>query len=119
MKALLKSNTGLDDFEVEFDGDDISIIVPQQMLFDTNAAMIKFRMVTTLRDSIGAGKVSFVEVHEPRNMTPEGTDDEEDSDAADEDLSKLTVAELKKRCTDAGLATSGKKADLVERLSNA
>ena len=52
-------------------------------------------------------------------MTQEGTDEEEDTDAADEDLSKLTVAELKQRCTDAGLATSGKKADLIERLSNA
>ena len=36
------------------------------MLFDPNAAMQKFRLVTVLRDSVEAGKVSFVEVHEPR-----------------------------------------------------
>ena len=64
--ALLKSNTGLDDFEIEFDGDDLSITVPQAMLFDTNAAMMKFRVVTILRDAIEVGKVSFIEVHEPR-----------------------------------------------------
>ena len=51
--------------------------------------------------------------------TGDSTGEEENTDAADEDLSKLTVAELKQRCTDAGLATSGKKADLIERLSNA
>ena len=28
--------------------------------------MQKFRLVTVLRDSVEAGKVSFVEVHEPR-----------------------------------------------------
>ena len=51
---------------MSFDGDDISIIVPQTMLFDPNAAMQKFRLVTVLRDAVEAGKVSFVEVHEPR-----------------------------------------------------
>ena len=64
--ALLESNTGHEGFEVSFDGNDISIITPEAMLFDTNAAMQKFRIVTVLRDSVDAGKVSFVEVHEPR-----------------------------------------------------
>ena len=64
--ALLEANTGQEGFEVSFDGDDISIIVPQTMLFDPNAAMQKFRLVTVLRDAVDAGKVSFVEVHEPR-----------------------------------------------------
>lgn len=68
--ALLESNTGHEGFEVSFDGDDISIITPEAMLFDTNAAMQKFRIVTVLRDSVNAGKVSFVEVHEPR-VAPE------------------------------------------------
>ena len=64
--ALLEANTGQEGFEVSFDGDDISIIVPQTMLFAPNAAMQKFRLVTVLRDAVEAGKVSFVEVHEPR-----------------------------------------------------
>ncbi len=64
--ALLESNTGHEGFEVSFDGDDLSITVPQTMLFDTNAAMQKFRLVTVLRDAVDAGKVSFVETHEPR-----------------------------------------------------
>ena len=75
VEALLESNTGQKGFEVTFDGDDISIIVPQTMLFDPNAAMQKFRLVTVLRDSIEAGKVSFVEVHEPR--VSEESDEEE------------------------------------------
>ena len=69
--ALLESNTGHEGFEVNFDGDDISIITPEAMLFDTNAAMQKFRIVTVLRDSVDAGKVSFVEVHEPRVASEE------------------------------------------------
>ena len=69
--ALLEANTGHDGFEVSFDGDDISVIVPQTMLFDTNAAMQKFRLVTVLRDAVDAGKVSFVEVHEPRVVSEE------------------------------------------------
>ena len=47
------------------------------MLFDTNAAMQKFRLVTVLRDAVDAGKVSFVEVHEPRVADDEVSDEEE------------------------------------------
>ena len=72
--ALLEANTGQEGFEVSFDGDDISIIVPQTMLFDPNAAMQKFRLVTVLRDAVEAGKVSFVEVHEPRVAAEESSD---------------------------------------------
>jgi hypothetical protein len=69
--ALLKVNTGHDDFGVEFDGDDVAITIPETMLFDTNAAMMKFRLVSVLRDSVQAAKVSFVEVHEERTTDPE------------------------------------------------
>jgi len=40
--GLLESNSGHAGFEVSFQGDDLSIIIPQAMLFDTNAAMLKF-----------------------------------------------------------------------------
>ena len=45
LHALLESNTGHSDFEVEFNEEDITIVIPQGMLFDTNAAMMKFRLV--------------------------------------------------------------------------
>lgn len=109
--ALLESNTGHTDFGVEFTGNDLAITLPQTMLFDTNAAMLKFRLVTTIRDAVAdIAKVSFVEVHEPRGF---GVEEEDDS----EDLSSLTVAELKERCKAAGLPVGGKKADLIDRLS--
>lgn len=111
--ALLQANTGHSGFEVSFSGDDLSIILPQTMLFDTNAAMLKFRLVTTIRDAIECGKVSFIEVHEPRGFGVE----EDASDDEGEDLSSLSVAELKERCKAAGLPVGGKKADLVARLS--
>ena len=76
--ALLEANTGQEGFEVSFDGDDISIIVPQTMLFDPNAAMQKFRLVTVLRDAVEAGKVSFVEVHEPRVAAEDDVASEEE-----------------------------------------
>ena len=75
VEALLESNTGHTGFGVSFDGDDLSVTIPQTMLFDTNAAMLKFRLVTTIRDAVeGVGKVSFVEVHEPRGF---GAEEEE------------------------------------------
>jgi FKBP-type peptidyl-prolyl cis-trans isomerase 2 len=113
--ALLEANTGHKEFQVSFDGDDLNIVIPQTMLFDTNAAMLKFRLVTTIRDAVDCGKVSFIEVHEPRGF---GVDDEEDSeDSTEEDLSKLSVADLKERLKAAGLPVGGKKADLIARLS--
>lgn len=124
--ALLQANTGHTGFEVSFSGDDLSIVLPQTMLFDTNAAMLKFRLVTTIRDAVECGKVSFVEVHEPRGFGVDETEESEESeeseqsdDAADdgEDLSSLSVAQLKERCKAAGLPVGGKKADLVARLS--
>ena len=114
--ALLESNTGHSDFGVSFAGDDLSIVLPQTMLFDTNAAMLKFRLVTTIRDAIECGKVSFIEVHEPRGFGIEDEDDDGDSNDA-EDLSKLSVAELKERLKAAGMPVGGKKADLIARLS--
>ena len=109
--ALLESNTGHTDFGVEFTGNDLAITLPQTMLFDTNAAMLKFRLVTTIRDAVSdIAKVSFVEVHEPRGF---GVEEEDVS----EDLSSLSVAELKERCKAAGLPVGGKKADLIDRLS--
>jgi hypothetical protein len=90
------------------------IVLPQTMLFDTNAAMLKFRLVTTIRDAVECGKVSFIEVHEPRGF---GVQDEEDDSDEGEDLSSLSVAQLKERCKAAGLPVGGKKADLVARLS--
>lgn len=113
--ALLESNTGHSDFGVSFDGDDLNIVLPQTMLFDTNAAMMKFRLVTIIRDAVECGKVSFIEVHEPRGFGIEDDDDAEEEH--DEDLSKLSVAELKERLKAAGLPVGGKKADLIARLS--
>jgi hypothetical protein len=76
--------------------------------------MLKFRLVTTIRDAVECGKVSFIEVHEPRGF---GVEDEEDDMDEAEDLSSLSVAQLKERCKAAGLPVGGKKADLIARLS--
>ena len=53
-----------------FDGDDLNIVIPQTMLFDTNAAMMKFRLVTFFVTLLSAG-VSFIEEHEPRVIAEE------------------------------------------------
>ena len=110
--GLLESNTGHDGFEVSFSGDDLSIILPQAMLFDTNAAMLKFRLVTMIREALDCGKISFVEVHEPRIIP------ELNSQEANEDLTKLSVAELKERLKAKGLPVGGKKAELIARLQD-
>tara|TARA_Y100001978_G_scaffold24374_2_gene20678 strand:+ start:4432 stop:5265 length:834 start_codon:yes stop_codon:yes gene_type:complete len=112
--GLLESNSGHSGFEVSFKGDDLSIILPQAMLFDTNSAMLKFRLVTMIRDAVECGKVSFVEVHEPRVIP----DLDDDSGNDDEDLTKLSVSELKERLKAKGLPVSGKKAELIARLQD-
>jgi len=115
--GLLESNSGHSGFEVSFKGDDLSIILPQAMLFDTNAAMLKFRLVTMIRDAVECGKVSFVEVHEPRVIPDlEGDDDGNGDDG--EDLTKLSVSDLKERLKAKGLPVGGKKADLIARLQD-
>ena len=115
--GLLESNSGHSGFEVSFKGDDLSIILPQAMLFDTNAAMLKFRLVTMIRDAVECGKVSFVEVHEPR-VIPDLDGDDDDNDDDGEDLTKLSVSDLKERLKAKGLPVGGKKADLIARLQD-
>ena len=111
--GLLESNSGHSGFEVSFMGDDLSIVLPQAMLFDTNAAMLKFRLVTMIRDAVECGKISFVEVHEPRVIP-----DLESDDGDEEDLTKLSVAELKERLKAKGMPVGGKKAELIARLQD-
>ena len=88
--GLLESNSGHSGFEVSFKGDDLSIILPQAMLFDTNAAMLKFRLVTMIRDAVECGKVSFVEVHEPRVIPDLDGDDDGNGDDG-EDLTNFRL----------------------------
>ncbi len=111
--GLLESNSGHSGFEVSFKGDDLSIVLPQAMLFDTNAAMLKFRLVTMIRDAVECGKISFVEVHEPRVIPDLESDDDDE-----EDLTKLSVAELKERLKAKGMPVGGKKAELIARLQD-
>ena len=69
--AILESQTGHKNFSVNFKGNDITIELPQEMLFDPNSSMLKFRLVSSLRDGLGAEKVTFTEVHEPRAISEE------------------------------------------------
>ena len=123
--ALLESTTGHTGFEVEMKGKDVTITLPQTMLFDTNASLTKFRVVTTLRESMECGTVRFVEVHEDRAFSSDDHDHDHNHDHDHdhdhehvEDLTKLTVSELKERCKARGLPVGGKKSDLIERLSD-
>ncbi len=65
---------------------------------------------------LNAVRFHSFEVHEPRGFGVEETEDEEVQDEG-EDLSSLSVAQLKERCKAAGLPVGGKKADLIARLS--
>ena len=109
--TLLETNTGRDGFECSFEGDDLTITLPEFVSYDQNWAYTKFGLIRTLRDHVGVETIIFREVHEPMKV------EAEDDGASDEDLSSLSVAELKERCKAAGLPVGGKKADLIERLS--
>ena len=71
VQTLMKMNTGRDDFEIEFDGDDLTMTLPEEMAYDQNWAFTKFSLVTTLRENVGVAKVIFREVHEPRQIEEE------------------------------------------------
>ena len=58
-------------FEISFDGDDLTITLSEEMAYDQNWAYAKFALVRTLRDHVGVSKVIFREVHEPRQIEEE------------------------------------------------
>jgi len=72
-------------------------------------------------DSDGEEVADGEEVVEAEEVAEEASEDESDDSAdsadSDEDLSSLTVVALKDRLKEAGLPVSGKKADLIARLS--
>ena len=69
--TLLQMNTGRSDFEVEFDGDDVTITLPDSIAYDQNWAYAKFSLVRALREHLEVGTVVFREVHEPRAAADE------------------------------------------------
>ena len=71
VETLLNMNTGRDDFEIDFDGDDLTVTTPEAIAYDQNWAFAKFSLVRTLRDNLGVGVVVFREVHEPRAVSEE------------------------------------------------
>ena len=71
VETLLKMNTGRDDFEISFDGDDLTVTTPEAMAYDQNWAYAKFSLVRSLRENLGVGTVIFREVHEPRVVDEE------------------------------------------------
>ena len=106
--TLLETNTGRDGFECSFDGDDLTITLPEYVSYDQNWAYTKFGLIRTLRDHVGVQTIVFREVHAPMIA---------DESGIEEDLTSLSVADLKERCKAAGLPVGGKKADLIARLS--
>ena len=75
--TLLETNTGRDGFEVAFDGDDLTITLPEFVAYDQNWAFTKFSLIRTLRDHVGVQTIIFKEVHEARQAGEDGADSEE------------------------------------------
>ncbi|MDC0183732.1 MAG: peptidylprolyl isomerase [Candidatus Thalassarchaeaceae archaeon] len=69
--TLLQMNTGRSDFEVEFEGEDVTITLPDSIAYDQNWAYAKFSLVRALREHLEVGTVIFREVHEPRAVADE------------------------------------------------
>jgi FKBP-type peptidyl-prolyl cis-trans isomerase 2 len=79
VQTLLKSTTGRDDFEVEFDGDDATITLPEMVSYDHNWAMAKFGLIRAMRDHVGVKTVVLREVHQAREVA-EGDEESHDHD---------------------------------------
>ncbi len=69
--TLLETNAGRDGFEIEFDGDDLTIDLPEFVSYDQNWAYTKFSIISSLRDHVGAQTIVLREVHEPREIGEE------------------------------------------------
>ena len=69
--TLLETNTGRDGFEVTFEGDDLTITLPEFVAYDQNWAFTKFSLIRTLRDHVGVQTIVFREVHEARQVGEE------------------------------------------------
>ena len=74
----METNTGLDGFEVSFDGDDVTITLPESVGYNQNWAFTKFSIIRTLRDHVGVETIVFREVHEARQAdeAPEAGEEE-------------------------------------------
>ncbi len=67
--TLLKMTTGSDDFVVDFDGDDVSITIPEFLGYDQSWGMAKFQLIRSLRDSVNAKTITFCDVHKFREAS--------------------------------------------------
>ena len=84
VSTLLETNTGLDGFEVSFDGDDVTITLPESVGYNQNWAFTKFSIIRTLRDHVGVETIVFREVHEARQVD-EDAEDAEDAEGSEEE----------------------------------
>ena len=71
VSTLLETKTGRDGFEVSFDGDDVTITLPEFVSYDQNWSFTKFGLIRTLRDHVGVGTIIFREFHEAREVGEE------------------------------------------------
>ncbi len=85
VQTLLETNTGRDGFEVEFEGDDVTITLPEFVSYDQNWAYTKFGLIRTLRDHVGVATIVLKEVHEPRSTDDHESHDHEDHDHGEEE----------------------------------
>ena len=68
VRTILKMSTRMDDFEVEFDGDDVSINIPEFLGYDQNWGMAKFAIIRALHENVGVGTIRFIEEHKKREV---------------------------------------------------
>ena len=78
VSTLLETNTGLEGFEVTFDGDDVTITLPESIGYNQNWAFTKFSVIRTLRDHVGVQTIVFREVHEARQADEASESGEEE-----------------------------------------
>ena len=78
VSTLLETNTGLEGFEVNFDGDDVTITLPESIGYNQNWAFTKFSVIRTLRDHVGVQTIVFREVHEARQLDEASESGEEE-----------------------------------------
>ncbi len=64
--TLLKMTTGSDEFEVDFEDDDVTITIPEFLGYDQSWGMAKFQLIRSLRDNVDAKTIIFRDVHKFR-----------------------------------------------------
>ncbi len=85
VEAILKINYTSGEFDIEVEGDDLNIILPEECKYDQNWFVAKYRVVGKLRDNLEIEKIRLIEEYEQERDDIEEEFEDIEADLGDEE----------------------------------